>query len=197
MATYFVTRHGGALEWAARHNIRIDHALSHLRIEEIQPGDVVIGVLPVHLAAEVCAKIRTVHSNCHGPPGAMQGDRTFCRRHGTTWSPARGIPGGTCPMHVADPLVEARPVNHAPSSAASLRFSRISACRAKIFPLAGGTGLWKSATSILRPTTSLLRADCARCFNSSRGTRPGGRNRHTSVSLRRLNGAPSCIGSMR
>ncbi|NLT33814.1 MAG: CRISPR-associated protein Csx16 [Acidobacteria bacterium] len=56
MATYFVTRHGGALEWAARHNIRIDHALSHLRIEEIQPGDVVIGVLPVHLAAEVCAK---------------------------------------------------------------------------------------------------------------------------------------------
>ncbi|NLV30979.1 MAG: CRISPR-associated protein Csx16 [Acidobacteria bacterium] len=56
MATYFVTRHGGALDWAARHNVMIDRALSHLRIEEIRPGDVVIGILPVHLAAEICAK---------------------------------------------------------------------------------------------------------------------------------------------
>lgn len=55
MTTYFVTRHPGAVEWAAQQGIPTDRILIHLEMNEINPGDVVIGTLPVHLAAELCA----------------------------------------------------------------------------------------------------------------------------------------------
>ena len=62
MTTYFVTRHAGAFEWAARQGIAIDRTVPHLDPSEIRPGNVVIGTLPVHLAAEVCARgARYVH----------------------------------------------------------------------------------------------------------------------------------------
>jgi CRISPR-associated protein Csx16 len=54
--TFFVTRHSGAVEWATRQGVTIDKAVEHLDLAEIRPGDVVIGTLPVHLAAEVCAR---------------------------------------------------------------------------------------------------------------------------------------------
>jgi CRISPR-associated protein Csx16 len=54
--TYFVTRHPGAIEWAARRGLKVDRQLDHLDVETIQPGDTVIGILPVNLAAEVCAR---------------------------------------------------------------------------------------------------------------------------------------------
>jgi CRISPR-associated protein Csx16 len=54
--TFFVTRHPGAVEWAARQGISIDRTMAHLDLSDVQPGDVVIGTLPVHLAAEVCAR---------------------------------------------------------------------------------------------------------------------------------------------
>ena len=56
MTTYFVTRHVGAVEWAARQGIAIDRTVPHLDPSEIRPGDVVLGTLPVHLAAEVCVR---------------------------------------------------------------------------------------------------------------------------------------------
>jgi CRISPR-associated protein Csx16 len=56
MTTYFVSRHPGAIAWAARKGITVDELVVHLDIERIQPGDVVIGTLPVNLAAEVCAR---------------------------------------------------------------------------------------------------------------------------------------------
>jgi CRISPR-associated protein Csx16 len=56
MTTYFVTRHPGAIEWAARRGLKVDRQLDHLDVETIQPGDKVIGILPVNLAAEVCAR---------------------------------------------------------------------------------------------------------------------------------------------
>lgn len=56
MTTWFVTRHSGAIEWALRQGIQIDHMVPHLDVEEIQPGDSVIGVLPINLAAEVCRR---------------------------------------------------------------------------------------------------------------------------------------------
>jgi CRISPR-associated protein Csx16 len=34
----------------------VDRQLDHLDVETIQPGDEVIGILPVNLAAEVCAR---------------------------------------------------------------------------------------------------------------------------------------------
>lgn len=53
---WFVTRHPGAVEWARRQGLRIDQRIDHLDPEQIQPGDIVIGILPVNLAGEVCAR---------------------------------------------------------------------------------------------------------------------------------------------
>ncbi len=54
---FFVSRHAGAIEWAKRHHwaARTQFA-PHLDLALIAPGDVVIGNLPVHLAARVCAQ---------------------------------------------------------------------------------------------------------------------------------------------
>lgn len=54
MTTYFITRHQGALEWAQRQGIEAT-VLAHLDVAHIHPGDTVIGTLPVHIAAEICA----------------------------------------------------------------------------------------------------------------------------------------------
>lgn len=56
MTTYFVSRHQGAIEWIKQQVIQIDRFVEHLNIDEIQADDVVIGTLPIHLAAEVCHK---------------------------------------------------------------------------------------------------------------------------------------------
>lgn len=54
--TWFVSRHPGAIAWAKEQNLAIDRWVAHLAPGEIAPGDTVIGTLPVHLAAEVCAR---------------------------------------------------------------------------------------------------------------------------------------------
>jgi CRISPR-associated protein Csx16 len=54
--TFFITRHPGAVEWAARQGVAVDRTVAHLDPAEIHAGDVVIGTLPVHLAAQVCAR---------------------------------------------------------------------------------------------------------------------------------------------
>lgn len=56
MTTLLITRHPGAIEWAARRGFPIDRQLDHLDPADIRAGDTVIGTLPVHLAAEVCAR---------------------------------------------------------------------------------------------------------------------------------------------
>ncbi len=71
MSTYFITRHPGALDWAAEQGITVDETLSHLDIERIEPGDIVIGTLPVHLAAQVCERgARYRHLTLAIPPEA-------------------------------------------------------------------------------------------------------------------------------
>lgn len=55
MITYFITRHPGAVAWAHQEGIEVSQLIDHLDVELIQPGDVVIGTLPVNLAARVCA----------------------------------------------------------------------------------------------------------------------------------------------
>lgn len=56
MTTWFVSRHPGALHWMQQHGPAFDHHVAHLDLAQIQPGDCVIGTLPVNLAAQVCAR---------------------------------------------------------------------------------------------------------------------------------------------
>ncbi|MBF0415323.1 MAG: CRISPR-associated protein Csx16 [Magnetococcales bacterium] len=56
MMVYFVSRHTGALAWAATQGITADVLLEHLEVERIAAGDWVIGSLPVNLAARVCER---------------------------------------------------------------------------------------------------------------------------------------------
>ncbi len=53
---WFVSRHPGAREWAASQGFQVDKMVAHLDLSQVQPGDVVLGNLPVHLAAGLCAK---------------------------------------------------------------------------------------------------------------------------------------------
>ena len=69
MTTLFVSRHPGALDWAAEEGVTVDVLLAHLDPETIQPGDVVIGTLPIHLAARVCERGgRYLHLSLELPP---------------------------------------------------------------------------------------------------------------------------------
>jgi len=56
MPTYFITRHLGAIAWAKEQGISVDRQIAHLDIDLVQPGDTIIGSLPVNLAAKVCNK---------------------------------------------------------------------------------------------------------------------------------------------
>lgn len=57
MTTFFITRHAGAIEWAKAQGLAIDCWMTHLDdVEKIQPGDTVIGILPLHTAAAICAR---------------------------------------------------------------------------------------------------------------------------------------------
>lgn len=69
---FFVTRHSGAREWAARHGHDNAILVSHLdaaTLQSLQPGDGVLGTLPVHLAAEVCRRgAHYLHLSIDIPP---------------------------------------------------------------------------------------------------------------------------------
>jgi len=69
MTTLFVSRHPGAREWAAQEGVAVERQVTHLDPETVQPGDVVIGTLPIHLAARVCQRGgRYLHLSLELPP---------------------------------------------------------------------------------------------------------------------------------
>ncbi|HRC72968.1 MAG TPA: CRISPR-associated protein Csx16 [Candidatus Competibacter sp.] len=69
MSTRFVSRHPGALDWAAEEGIAVDALITHLDPDTLQPGDTVIGTLPIHLAARVCQRGgRYLHLSLELPP---------------------------------------------------------------------------------------------------------------------------------
>jgi CRISPR-associated protein Csx16 len=76
MTSWFVTRHPGAVDWAGARGIEAK-IVAHLDPATIHAGDVVMGTLPVHLAAEVCARgARYLHLNLDLPPEARGRDLT-------------------------------------------------------------------------------------------------------------------------
>ena len=54
MAILFISRHPGSIAWMKQQPIHVDRWLEHLQIEDVKPNDVVIGILPIHLACQVC-----------------------------------------------------------------------------------------------------------------------------------------------
>lgn len=54
---YFVTRHRGAITWASQAGVKARKiTMEHFDVSIVNAGDIVIGTLPVHLAAEVNAR---------------------------------------------------------------------------------------------------------------------------------------------
>lgn len=73
MTTWFISRHPGAVEWARRRGLAVDQYGAHLDPAQIQPGDTVIGSLPVNLAAAVCERgARYLHLSLE-LPAALRG----------------------------------------------------------------------------------------------------------------------------
>ena len=69
MTTFFVSRHPGAADWLREQGLVVDRRVAHLDPAEVGPGDTVIGTLPVHLAAAVCARgARYLHLTLDLPP---------------------------------------------------------------------------------------------------------------------------------
>ncbi|HWO99021.1 MAG TPA: CRISPR-associated protein Csx16 [Methylococcus sp.] len=110
MTTYLITRHPGTRQWAEEEGIMVDALLDHLDVEQIQPGDVVIGTLPVHLAAEVCVRGgRYVHLTLELPFEVRGRELTpqDMRRFGARMEEFEvSRPAGACPHADMRPLVD-------------------------------------------------------------------------------------------
>ncbi len=101
MSVIAVTRHPAIRKWLARQGVWVDHFTDHLEIDRIQPGDTVIGTLPVHLAAEVRRRGgRHQHLALELPPearGKELGADDMERATAPVWSPTRCTPVGGKP----------------------------------------------------------------------------------------------------
>ncbi len=73
MTHYFVSRHPGTIEWAKRLALKVTHFVAHLDADQVQAGDTVTGNLPVHLAAQLCAKGAAYWHVSMDLPVAMRG----------------------------------------------------------------------------------------------------------------------------
>lgn len=71
MTTWFISRHPGAIDWMRQHGPAFDRHVPHLDPAEVKAGDRVIGTLPIHLVAEVCARgAEYWHLSLELPPSA-------------------------------------------------------------------------------------------------------------------------------
>lgn len=71
MTTYFVSRHPGAVQWAAAQGLDGATLVAHFVPSIVEPGDFVIGSLPVNLVAQVCDRGgRYLHLSLDLPPQA-------------------------------------------------------------------------------------------------------------------------------
>lgn len=66
--TYLVSRHAAAIDWI-KEQVPVDKVIAHLDIDLIDPNDIIIGTLPIHVAAQVCARhARYIHLSIDVPP---------------------------------------------------------------------------------------------------------------------------------
>ena len=72
MKTYFISRHAGAQEWAARQGFNAE-VVAHFSPDVVNPGDIVIGTLPVHLAGDVCDRGGEYHHLVMNMPAELRG----------------------------------------------------------------------------------------------------------------------------
>lgn len=71
--TWLVSRHPGAVSFLESLGHHHDRQVPHLDLALVKPGDVVIGTLPVNLAAQVCQRgVRYLHLSLELPP-ALRG----------------------------------------------------------------------------------------------------------------------------
>lgn len=85
MSAYFISRHPGARDWAETQGLVVDEYVTHLDVTRVRSGDVVIGSLPVNLAAEACARgARYLHLSLDLPVDARGIELTaeVMRRYG-------------------------------------------------------------------------------------------------------------------
>lgn len=69
MANWFVGRHPGALAWIRRQELPVDHVVTHLAVNMPQPGDTVVGTLPIDKVAALNARgVRYFHLVLDLPP---------------------------------------------------------------------------------------------------------------------------------
>ncbi len=70
MTTYFITRHPGALQWAAQNQLHYDvHAEHLLCFSDIKEGDTVVGTLPINMVYQLNQKnVSYVHLSLQIPP---------------------------------------------------------------------------------------------------------------------------------
>lgn len=73
MSTIFVGRHVGAVSWMKSRRLPVDHWVEALDPEDVGPGDVVVGTLPVHLASEVCRRGGRFVALCLDIPRHLRG----------------------------------------------------------------------------------------------------------------------------
>ena len=105
MAVIFVSRHAGAIEWMKRQPVHVDRWVSHLQASEVNAGDTVIGVLPMHLAADICAKNARYLALEFNMPMAFRGQELTCEELGSVRISVSGevIPGAAqrgCPLYL-------------------------------------------------------------------------------------------------
>lgn len=105
MTTWLITRHPGARQWIAGQPLAIDRYCDHLDPSEVRAGDVVVGALPVHLAAAVCANGARYLNLCVDLPADVRGKeltteellRFNARIQEFHVTPVDGIPLPPCP----------------------------------------------------------------------------------------------------
>ena len=73
MTTTCVVRHQGAIDWIKKQNIHIDTWTDTLDLNSVKSGDIVMGILPIHLAAEVCSKGGSFVALCMDLPKQYRG----------------------------------------------------------------------------------------------------------------------------